>query len=203
MAGSVQDRGLWDHLLETAKQVHQSIPAVQAFCPFPTDLIEQDVQAFHIPAANYLAQEKGLVTRQFAPLRDAFIAVKEQALWRETYKETNIGQDFMDRFGCYCLIGQGGPFRSAKMCAWMVYMPPQLHYPWHHHPAEEMYLTVAGEAEFMRAGLPNKVLRAAETSEHTSNQPHAMQTHAHPVMAYVIWRNGFQTPPVLTEGVVR
>lgn len=62
-----------------------------------------------------------------------------------------------------------------------------------------MYLTLAGEAEFMREGASNKKLRPGDTSQHASNQPHAMETHAHPVMAYVVWRNGFETPPVLTE----
>jgi len=32
-----------------------------------------------------------------------------------------------------------------------------------------------------------------------SNQPHALETKDHPVMAYVVWRNGFDTPPVLTH----
>jgi quercetin dioxygenase-like cupin family protein len=105
----------------------------------------------------------------------------------------------MDRFGCYCLIGKDGAYISTQMFAWVVYMPAHLHYPWHHHPAEEMYLVIAGEAEFMREGASPEVLRAGDTCFHASNQPHAMETHDHPVMALVMWRNGFDTPPVLSE----
>jgi len=105
----------------------------------------------------------------------------------------------MERFGCYCLIGPNAPFFSLKMHAFVVYMPPHLFYPWHNHPGEEMYLTIAGEAEFMKVGEDNKILRAGGVSEHKSNQPHAMRTHNCPVMAYVIWRNNFETGPVWTD----
>ena len=62
-----------------------------------------------------------------------------------------------------------------------------------------MYLTIAGVAEFMKVGEDIIVLRAGGVSEHKSNQPHAMRTHNYPVMAYVIWRNYFETGPVWTD----
>lgn len=199
MSTPTEDRAVWDSVLQAAGKVHRSCAALSAFCEFPDDIEPQEVAPFHIPAAHLMAAEQGLFSDRYSALRDAFIAAGPLAKWRETYKGTDIGQDFMDRFACYCLIGVGGAFTSQKMCAWVVYMPPYLHYPWHHHPGEEMYLTLAGEAEFMRKGALDETLRAGDTSQHASNQPHAMETHAHPVMAYVVWRNGFETPPVLTR----
>ncbi len=35
------------------------------------------------------------------------------------------------------------------------------------------------------------------------NQPHNMQTHGGGVLAYVIWRNGFDVAPVLTDRLNR
>lgn len=197
MIGST-DRLLWDRLLQAARDAHQH-PDLAAFCAFPDDLVPQDVTAFDIPAARLFLEDAYLVADGDAPLRDAFIACSSLAKWRETYKNTDIGQDFMDRFACYCLIGEGGAFHSDQMLAYMVYMPPHLYYPFHHHPGEELYLTLAGEATFMSEGECDRALQAGQTSQHASNQPHAMETHAHPVMAYVIWRNGFGTPPVLTR----
>ncbi len=196
---SEQERQTWDRVLTAARSAHQRSPAMKAFCPFPDDVTPQAVEAFHIPAADLLAQETRLHTQDHADLRDASVAAGSFARWRETYKGTDIGQDFMDRFGCYALIGGGGAFTSQQMWAWVVYMPEGLYYPWHHHPGEEMYLVLAGQAEFMAEGRPNEILRPGQTSQHRSNQPHAMQTHDHPVMAMVIWRNGFDTAPVLTE----
>ncbi|MDG1939028.1 MAG: hypothetical protein P8I33_00225, partial [Paracoccaceae bacterium] len=54
-------------------------------------------------------------------------------------------------------------------------------------------------AEFFKHNENNKVLKPGDVSEHLSNQPHAMRTHNLPIMAYVIWRNHFDTPPVWTD----
>ena len=194
----IDERATFDRLLSEARKCHSAHTALDAFHPFPDDLSTQPVNPFHISASDLLQAETGLFTEPYEALRDAFVDAAPLAHWRETYKDTNIGQDFLDRFGCYCLIGDEGPFASDTIRAWVVDMPPHLHYTWHQHPAEEAYLVLAGEAEFFREGAPPEILRAGQTSLHASNQPHAMTTHEHPVMAYVIWRNGFETPPILT-----
>ncbi|WP_300515048.1 dimethylsulfonioproprionate lyase family protein [Aliiroseovarius sp.] len=192
----------WRTLLSAARTAHDRIPALGNFCPFPEDLRPAEPAPHHIPASDLLVADRGLYAGDATrPLRDAFTAVAPIAQWRETYRGTGIGEDFLSRFGCYCLIGQGGAWRSGRMAAYVVYMPPGLHYPWHHHPAEEQYLVLGGEARFMRGGEPDEVLRPGDVSFHASNQPHAMETGDHPVMAYVLWRNGFQTAPVLSGDV--
>jgi len=193
---------IWDAALSAARDVHSSHPELSAFCEFPNDLDRQKVIPFYIPAADLLSREPGLDASLFAGLRDAIVAGGPLAHWRETYKDTDIGEDFLSRFGCYCLIGDGGAFSSQQMRAWIVYMPAKLHYRWHHHLGEEMYLVVAGEAEFFRKGAPPETLRSGQTSTHASNQPHAMETYENPVLALVIWRNGFDSIPVLTPSEV-
>jgi quercetin dioxygenase-like cupin family protein len=196
-------RAVWDRLLSEVAQAYRVCPALAEFTPFPEDLTPVEVVPFDVPPAQLLQNEAGLTGDRFAAVREAFVAAAPQAQWHETYKETSIGQDFMDRFGCYCLIGDGGAFQSPQFRAWMVYMPAGLHYPWHHHPAEEMYLVLGGAAEFHREGMPSETLRAGETSFHASNQPHAMTTTDSPVMCLVVWRNGFETGPCLTEREVQ
>ncbi len=186
-------------LINIAESVHKNHPLVNDFCEFPDDIQLQDLSPNHIVASTLLQKETDLFTKKYQIFRDAFIEASPFAHWRETYKDTDIGKDFMERFGCYCLIGPNAPFFSLKMHAFVVYMPPHLFYPWHNHPGEEMYLTIAGEAEFMKVGEENEVLKAGGVSEHKSNQPHAMRTQNRPVMAYVIWRNNFETGPVWTD----
>ena len=168
------------------------------FCRFPTDLTPNPVEAYSVPAAHLMEQDRRLSTDCYETLRNAFVAASPHAHWRETYKDTKIGDDFMTRFGCYCLIGPNGAFASDGMQAYIVYMPAGLWYTWHHHPPEELYLVLAGDAEFLRAGETPETLRPGDTSFHTSNQPHATRTLNHPMMACVFWRNEFDTPPVLT-----
>lgn len=189
---------VWETLLREVKNLHDASAELQDFCPFPTDITPIDVAPYHIVSSDLLQKETGLFGEQYAPLRDAFIAGAPHALWRETYKHTDIGQDFLDRFGCYCLIGTGGAFSSENMLAYVVYMPAGLHYPWHDHVGEEIYFVLAGEAEFHRKGEASETLNAGGASFHASSQPHAMTTHKHPVIALVLWRNGFDTGPKLT-----
>ena len=191
---------IWDAVLLAARDAHQSHPELSSYCDFPSDLVRQEVRAFQIPAANLLERENGLETTQYVELRDAIIAAGPHARWRETYKDTDIGDDFLSRFGCYCIIGDGGAFSSEQMRAWIVYMPPKLPYRWHQHLGEEMYLVVAGEAEFFRKGARSETLRPGQTSMHAANQPHAMKTYDSPVLTLVVWRNGFESVPVLTPG---
>lgn len=196
-------RAIFDTLLDEARATHDANVALTAFCPFPDDVTPQPVTPHHIPASDLLQVESALNSTTHAALRDAVIAAAPHAHWRETYKGTDIGEDFLNRFGCYGLIGAGGPFTSAHMWAWAVYMPPNLHYPWHHHPGEESYLVLAGEAEFHAQGQPSETLCEGGLSIHGPDQPHAMTTHDHPVLAYVTWRNGFDTAPRLTAREVR
>ena len=60
-------------------------------------------------------------------------------------------------------------------------------------------MVLGGEARFLRSGEDDQVLHAGHTSFHASNQPHAMETLDSPVLALVVWRNGFETAPVLTK----
>jgi len=192
-------KSVFNNLINIAESVHKNHPRVNDFCEFPDDIQPQDLSPNHIIPSTLLQKETDLFTKKYQIFRDAFIEASPFAHWRETYKDTDIGKDFMERFGCYCLIGPNAPFFSLKMHAFVVYMPPHLFYPWHNHPGEEMYLTIAGEAEFMKVGEDNKILREGGVSEHKSNQPHAMKTLNCPVMAYVIWRNNFNTGPVWTD----
>jgi quercetin dioxygenase-like cupin family protein len=184
-------------LLEEIKRTHASSAALAAFCPFADDLIDIPLAPRNLPCAEYMYQNAAFRDAEH-PLARAFYNAGPDAHWRETYRNTDIGTDFMDRFGCYCAVGEGGAWKSAKMASYVVTMPPKLHYPWHHHPAEEMYLVLAGEATFLRDGEAAEQLGVGDSSFHASNQPHAMTTGDAPVMAYVVWRNNLGIKPVLT-----
>ena len=188
----------WENLLETARNVHLGNSKLQDFCPFPKDIKKQDFLPFNIPASDLMQNEIGLFSDSYIELRDAFTAASPYAHWRQTYKGTAVGDKFLEKFGCYGLIGPESPFQSEEIRAWVVYMPKNFYYPWHQHPAEEMYLCLAGEAVFRKEGSPEAVLNSGGVMEHSTNQPHAMETFDHPIMAYVVWRNEFGTKPVLT-----
>lgn len=186
-------------LLHTSQRAYTASSEMTAFKSFPNDILPQPVVPHHCPCSDAFRDDKTLKSTKYTALQDAIRSAGEIAHWRTTYKNTDIGAEFMNQFGCYCIIGENGPFSSDAIRLYMVYMPARFDYPWHHHPAEEMYMVVSGSAIFKRKGLPNETLSEGETSFHKSNQPHAMETLSEPVLCLVAWRNEFQTPPVLTS----
>lgn len=191
----------WDRCLTHTRKAHEAHARLSEFCPFPDDITPKDVTPHYIAAADLFARDDTLVSTTYPKLLASVRTAGDNARWRETYKDTAIGQSFLDRFGCYALIGQGGAFDSAKMWAWFVYMPAGLDYPFHHHPGEEAYLVIAGGGLFRRAGKPEAELGEGEMMIHTAYEPHALVTTSQPILAYVVWRNGFETGPVLTDEV--
>lgn len=187
-----------DTILDNIRAMHEANEPLSAFCQFPDDVIPQPVTARHMGAKDYFSREKGLFGDAYSNIITMLQELGAKAYWRDTYAGTQISDRFMDQFGCYSLIGKNGFFHSTTMNAWMVYMPAGLYYPWHHHPAEEMYLCLAGEAVFKKQGSEDVTLGQGGIALHQSNQPHALETQKHPVLCYVVWRNELNTPPILT-----
>ena len=188
----------WQTLLAELRDAHATIPALAGFCPFPDPLTEQPIHAHHIPAADLMCNDADLHSDALPTLRDAFQAAGPLARWRETYKGEGEGQDFLDKIACYEVLGRDTPFGTDQMRSFVIYFPAGVHYPWHHHPAEELYVVVAGSGEFAVSGEGRKTLYAGDTIYHGSNIPHALTTHDQPIMAYVLWRGDLLTKPVLT-----
>ncbi|MFC3613802.1 dimethylsulfonioproprionate lyase family protein [Lutimaribacter marinistellae] len=190
----------FEALLEATRATHLASDALRDFVQWPDDLVPQAVIRHHIRAEDLLLADVALdCPEEYAPLRDAVLAAAPHAQWRETYKGTQLSQDFIERFGCYCLIGAGGAYASNKIGAYFVYMPSDLDYPLHHHPAEEVYFILAGEAEFWVEGDGAKVMRPGDHVFHASNVPHATRTLSRPLLALVLWRGDLGTKPVLTS----
>ncbi len=186
-------------LLDATRSLHATQTALRGFADWPDDLIPQEILPFHVPAADVMLADQALrCPEDFRQVLQAVLAAASVAVWRETYKDTSIGDDFMRRFGCYCLIGDGGAVISGKMAAYVVYMPAGLDYPWHHHPAEEVYFILAGQAEFQIEGQPAHVVQPGDAVFHASNVAHATRTTDQPMLALVFWRGDLATGPVLT-----
>ncbi len=188
----------WSTVLTEARALHATLPALSAFCPFPNAPGPQDISAKHDPLAGAMAAAPGDTTPTMAPLRDALIAAAPLGQWRDTYRDTPIGAELHAHFGTYEVLGRDAPFAADAMRGFVIYQAPGYHYPMHHHPAEELYLVLSGQAEFHIDGQGSTILRPGDTAYHDSNQPHALTTHGSPVIAYVLWRGDLSTKPVFT-----
>lgn len=191
------NRAAFDTALDAARACYDAIPALKAFVDWPDDLTFQRRAPHSLPLIPHLRADPATTSPVTTPLRDALVALCDHVEWRHTYTEAEVGADFLNRYGWFELAGpETGHYRSQTARLSVAYWGAGLHYPWHHHAAEEIYLVVAGEARFEAEGEAPRTLRAGETQFHRSNQPHAMTTGTSGLLAFVLWRGeALSAPP--------
>ncbi|WP_300513722.1 dimethylsulfonioproprionate lyase family protein [Aliiroseovarius sp.] len=174
-------------VLEAARALHASQPALSAYAPWPADLTPANLPSRPVPAADLVADFPLSGIDMTQPLIDAVRATTHLAAWKRTYGEEEVGADFRNRYGYYELFGPTGHFHSASLRGYIAYWGEGLRYDWHSHEAEEIYLCLSGGAEFEREdGVA--FLGAGDTREHAGWQAHAMTTTDRPILTFVLWR---------------
>ncbi len=188
---------VWTDLLTEARALHNSVPALSEFCPFPEVEVANTFEPQIDPLCDTLKEDTTL-DGPYAAFQAACLSAASHGWWRGTYRDTLIGDVLHAHFGTYEILGQDTPLKTNAMRGFMIYQTPGYHYPLHQHPAEEIYLVLAGEAEFEIEGEESKTLRPGDVSFHASNAPHALTTTDRSILAYVLWRGDLTTKPVFT-----
>ena len=188
----------WNTLWEEARTLHSAVSDLSTFCPFPEVEHLAGFTEQVDPLCNVMISDTSLDYSPFPGFRDACLALGPHALWRGTYRDTAIGEALHAHFGTFEVLGRDTALQTNTMRGFMIYQRPGYHYPLHHHPAEELYLVIAGAAQFEVEGAPSRWLIPGQTAYHASNLPHALTTKDQPILAYVLWRGDITTKPVFT-----
>ena len=190
----------WQALLDAARALHQDVPELAAFCDFPDPVRPQSCAAKHDPICDAMLGQPDLRPLPgLQPFHASAMAAARSAQWRDTYRDTAFGETLHAHFGSFEVVGRDTVLGAEGMRSFLVYQAPGFHYPLHHHPAEEIYLVLAGSGEFHLHGAPSRSLGPGETAHHPVNAPHALTTHESPLVAYVVWKGDIGKKPVWTE----
>ena len=192
----------YEHLKHELISLYSKLTFLSEFAPLPDEWIKQQVVPTQRDVSFSLQSDTEQMSSNFSSLRDALVGAAPIMHWPEIYKESDIqidgvSCDFMEHLGVYTIIGDTGPFQSQNMSVYLVYMPAGLTYPWHYHPAEELYFIISGEAVFRRDGHEDLVASKGMHIIHETNQPHEMQTYDKPMLSLAIWRNHLDVVPTL------
>jgi len=133
--------------------------------------------------AAVAAGEEGVLAQLLAEHRDALH-------WGQTYGEADFGRRFIDNYGWTELFGTRGHFVNEEIACGFLILGPHLHYPDHHHVAEEIYIPLTGGTAWRKGGGPYVEHAAGMVIHHPSNVNHAMKTGAEPLLALYLWRGG-------------
>ena len=110
--------------------------------------------------------------------------------WAQTYSITDFGSDFLQRYGWVELFGTRGHFASEEMAGGFLLLGPDVHYPDHHHVAEEIYIPLTDGSLWSKDAQPFLPRWSGEVIHHPSNIRHAMRTEDQPLVALYLWRGG-------------
>lgn len=110
--------------------------------------------------------------------------------WGQTYGAADFGADFLDGYGWCEFIGLRGPVASTRIACGVLLLAPGLVYPSHAHAAEEVYLPIAGVAEWQKGGAEFASVPVGQAIHHPSWVPHAVRVGQAPLAALYLWRGG-------------
>jgi Dimethlysulfonioproprionate lyase len=101
--------------------------------------------------------------------------------------------DFLAGYGYAVLAGPGGLVASDALALGVLLLGPGLHYPSHNHPAVEIYVVLAGEAEWQKGEEPWRREPPGRVIQHDSMVSHAMRALDEPLLATYLWRGDLAT----------
>jgi hypothetical protein len=115
------------------------------------------------------------------------VAAAPALCWRQTYDGRNVAATSLDRYGWAELLGPYGLFASDTTRLGFLLLGRDTLYPAHAHAAEEVYLVLAGTADWQKGAEPWRPMPPGATIQHTPHLPHAMRTATEPLLAMYLW----------------
>lgn len=115
-------------------------------------------------------------------------SLSEYAVWRNKYRASAEYAHLFQNFSFCDFIGPDGWQATQDVTLGLVLLGPHTFYPFHHHPARELYYIVSGTADWAVDFKPPRRLAPGSWLVHHENQPHAMQTLDEPMLAISAWR---------------
>lgn len=112
--------------------------------------------------------------------------------WEQSYTQADqlVGNDMLDGYAFVELMGKWGPFENNKIRAGIGIWGPNVHYPSHYHEAEEIYIPIAGHADFTFDETNNVRHSKGEIIYIRPKRIHGFRTNNAPFIVVYVWRQG-------------
>ena len=151
-----------------------------------------EVARAHLAAADFLEPALASATTETRALLKALVDERDAVLWEQSYKAADglVGDDMLSRYGFVEVIGGRGPYISSAVRAGVGVFGPRVNYPTHRHPAEEIYLVLAGSGVFEIGAAPARTVNAGELVHVISDTPHGLHTEDTALVVFYLWQNG-------------
>jgi mannose-6-phosphate isomerase-like protein (cupin superfamily) len=168
----------------------------RARAPEPAANVLPVVERYMEAAGNLAA---GAVTERLARQ----IAANAWSLpWVTAYPEYADDAELADfrRNSAYAaVVGEGGLVPSREFSLYVGMQGPKTFYPPHVHQAREVYLTIAGTAEWKRGREDWKRRPPGDFILHPGGTVHATRSHDEPILAFAAWTSHLASHSVIVK----
>jgi hypothetical protein len=162
-------------------------PIAAVLVDWPPQTEQRGVLPSARPVLRFLP---GLARAAPAPTQPLMATLNAAALslsWRQTYAEAEVGAAFLQNYAWAEIIGLSGAFASTRMSCGFLLLGPATVYPRHRHPAEEIYVPLAGAAEWQQGDARWRRQPVGAVVHHAGGEAHSMRTAAVPLAALYLW----------------
>lgn len=150
------------------------------------------VAAQYLPAADLLGEALADAPAETRDLLALFERHRRELHWEQSYRKEDalVPDEMLDGYGFAEIIGRRGPFVSERIRAGIGVWGPGILYPRHRHDAEEVYIPLAGAAEFVVGEAAETTRGAGDVVYVESGQPHGFRTTDRILVVYYLWQAG-------------
>jgi Dimethlysulfonioproprionate lyase len=182
----------WDAIVQCARAIlaSSSAPEVPGFlAQWPAPRPSRAALPATLPVLRWLPEAADAAPAgPLAALAQRLRAAAAALEWRQSYRPGEVAAPFLERYGWCELFGFRGPTPSVTLAGGFLLLGPDTLYPSHSHPAEELYLPLAGVAEWQVGDASFVPRPPGDIVVHAARVAHAMRTGAAPLLAFYLWR---------------
>ena len=146
----------------------------------------------HVPAAHLLACATRKTVAHTRTLTELFARHCAHLHWEQTYtrQDSAVSATLLAGYAFAEIVGKRGPFLSTRVRSGIGVWAPDVVYPRHRHVAEEVYVVLAGSAQFRTGNTPYRTCTAGDVVYVEPDLPHGFRCAAEPVVLFYIWQHG-------------
>lgn len=197
--------GVIDELLRRIAEFHRSRPVVPEYPMVATVLDALDearspalVEVRRLPVLRHLDAVKLSGDDAVDAVLEEFLSLAPALPWIQTAGYRGVlSQEFHDNYGYVQLIGPNSIIEHQSVRVGVAVWGPNLHYPSHHHEAEELYHVLAGQPSFTSEGM-RRITEPGDAVHHAPWQPHQQDFGATPTVLLYCWAGAVVADAALT-----
>lgn len=198
--------GVIDELLRRIAEFHRSRSVVPEYPMVEEVLDALDeargpalVEARELPVLRHLDAIELSGDAAVDSVLEEFLSLASALPWIQTAGYSGVlSQDFHDNYGYVQLVGPKSIVEHRSVRVGIAVWGPHLHYPSHHHEAEELYHVLAGEPSFTGSDGVQRITKPGDAVHNAPWQPHQQDFGTSPTVLLYCWTGAVVADAALT-----